>query len=226
MEAVESGNQCRSAGADAARRLSLHCFHHAGGTPAAFRRWSGALDGAAVAAARTERGDGADQPSIGTLVAQWRAVTEVRAGVYYGHSMGALVAFEAAAAALAEGEPGHLPRAVVLGAPPAPGCEPRVVGGRAGACDARLLRGLERVRRYRPSRARLPIPVHVLWGALDDVVPERDARTWVARGSAGSSWHRIERAGHLFHLAPGREVLDIVRGVLARSIAATWPRAS
>jgi surfactin synthase thioesterase subunit len=198
----------------------LHCFPHAGGSPAAFRRWPGAVAGVEVVPVDLERGDGIARPTIESLADGWRRRTPERSGVYYGHSMGALVAYEAAAQALAAGDDLHqVPRAVVLAAPPTPGrCVP--VGARRGAttsADAALGRGLDRVRRYRPACDRLPIPVHVLWGALDDVVPEADARRWVLRGAPGSSWHRVERAGHLFHHLPGPELRDVLDGLLRRA---------
>lgn len=204
--------------AEVPRSLLLHCFHHAGGSPAAFRRWTGAFAGVDVAPADVERADGLGQPTIESLVDEWRRRTVERSGVYYGHSMGALVAYEAAARALARDEPRQVPRALVLAAPPAPG---RPVPGSAVHASAtvdgsRLHQGLERVRRHRLSRARLPIPVHVLWGALDDVVPEPEARSWVLRGSEGSTWHLLQRAGHLFHHMPGPEVRSLLEDLLRR----------
>lgn len=187
--------------------VRLHCFPHAGGDAAAFRRWAGAVPGADVRCPPA----GPEAASIAEEVLRWRAATPDRAGVYYGHSRGALVAYEAAAAAVADAD--QAPAAVVLGAPPAPG---RPVDGVAGPVAGRLLRELEQVREHVLGRRRLPVPVVVLWGALDDVVPERDARAWVDRGGPGSRWVRLAHAGHLFHLSPGDEVRAALSSVLDR----------
>ena len=195
----------------------VHCFHHAGGGPEAFRRWPEHLPGVHVIPADLETTGGAGRTSIGSLAEHWRQSTSDRSGVYYGHSMGALVAFEAAVAAFADGDADQVPTAVVLGSPPAPG------GARMardlvhhGALSVRTVRGLERVRQYVPSRDVLPVPVHVLWGEYDGVVDERDARAWTGRGSMGSSWHPLRHAGHLFHLAPGGDVSAVLRSVLGQ----------
>lgn len=208
-------------GAPGGGGVRLHCFPHAGGSAAAFRRWVGAFGEVPVVAACG--GDDGSSGSVGVLVDRWRARTADRSGVYYGHSLGALVAFEAAVAAFEEGDVRQVPSAVVLGAPPAPGRRVPVsaLGPVVGAGGVRrrswerdLVRELERVRRYRPSQVRLPVPVHVLRGALDDVVGEEEARAWVGRGGPGSAWYPVPRAGHLFHLVPGEDVRAVVQGVL------------
>ncbi|MGI5187393.1 thioesterase domain-containing protein [Promicromonospora sp. CA-289599] len=195
----------------------VHCFHHAGGGPEAFRRWPEQLPGMRVIPADLETTGGAEHATIGALAEHWRQSTSDRSGIYYGHSMGALVAFEAAVAAFADGDPHQVPSAVVLGSPPAPGGPgPAPALGPDHALSIRTVQGLERVRQYVPSRAVLPIPVHVLWGELDGVVDERDARAWTVRGSMGSGWHTLRHAGHLFHIAPGGDVSAVLRNVLGQ----------
>ena len=193
----------------------VHCFHHAGGGPEAFRRWPEQLPGVKVIPADLETAGGAERTTIGSLVEHWRRSTSDRSGIYYGHSMGALVAFEAAAAAFANDDPDQTPSAVVLGSPPAPGAARTTLATlrEHGALSARTVRGLERVLRYLPTRDVLPVPVHVLWGELDGVVDERDARAWTGRGSMGSTWRPLRHAGHLFHLAPGGDVSAALRDV-------------
>ncbi|WP_308434103.1 thioesterase domain-containing protein [Promicromonospora soli] len=196
----------------------VHCFHHAGGGPEAFRRWPEQLPGVMVVPADLETRGGAERTTISSLVEHWRQSTSDRSGVYYGHSMGALVAFEAAAAAFADGDPDQTPSAVVLGSPPAAGAAGTAAPAlrQRGTLSVRTVRGLERVRRYLPSRDVLPVPVHVLWGELDGVVDERDARAWTGRGSMGSTWHPLRHAGHMFHLAPGGDVSAVLRDLLGQ----------
>ncbi|MFI2704862.1 thioesterase domain-containing protein [Cellulosimicrobium composti] len=187
----------------------LHCFHHAGGDRRAFRHW--ARLGPQVRVVAYDDDASGPEPIVATARRWWRGVPDP-SGVYYGHSMGALVAYEAAAAAESLGGVG--PRAVVLGAPPgrhARRCLDRV-GGRP---TDRLTRDLARVRRYVPSRAALRVPVHVVRGTLDDVVGEADALEWTARGGPGSRHHRLPGAGHLFHHVPDDVLTDLVRAVAA-----------
>jgi surfactin synthase thioesterase subunit len=183
-----------------ADRPLLHAFSHAGGGPDTFRRWPDAFRACQIVPVRTEGAGTEHSSSVAQLARRWRRRTAQRSGVYYGHSLGALVAFEAAALAIAGRDLSQAPRAVVLGAPPAPGqdlAERLPARARAAVASA-----LDLVRRYQPSRKQLPLPVVVLWGELDQLVREDEARGWVQRGGTGSGWLRVPHAGHLFHLAP------------------------
>lgn len=98
---------------------ALHCFHHAGGDRRAFRRGEALCPFTSVVAYDIGAGDGGDEPLAVTARRWWRSSPDP-SGVYYGHSMGALVAYEAAVTAQVLGGVG--PRAVILG--PRPGHVP------------------------------------------------------------------------------------------------------
>lgn len=185
----------------------LHCFHHAGGDRRAFRHWPRLSPQLRVVAYDDEACE--EEPIVATARRWWRDVPDP-SGVYYGHSMGALVAYEAAAAAVALGGVG--PRALVLGAPPGR-CARRRLDRKAALPTERLARDLARVRRYVPSRPAVRMPIHVVRGTLDTVVDEADALEWTARGGPGSRHHRLPGAGHLFHHVPDEALAALVRAV-------------
>ncbi|MGW3210365.1 thioesterase II family protein [Streptomyces sp. NPDC001135] len=108
-----------------AARVRLYCFHHAGGTAAEFSRWHRYLpedvDVCAVQLpGRGARARQAPHTRMGPLTEELTG--QIRTDlptVFFGHSFGALVAFEVARALAAAGRP--LPRHLFLSARPAPG---------------------------------------------------------------------------------------------------------
>lgn len=194
----------------------LHCFPHGGGTAEAFRRWPALFSPARVVVGPGECG----ASSVREIVQRWRSITPDRSGVYYGHSLGSLVAFEAAASALLDGRPDQTPTALVLGAPPDPGAEMAQRLGSIGSHDTAIADLVAILRRYHPSTPRLPLQVLVLHGDVDVIVRADEAAGWVARGGPGSQLLRLEGAGHMFHLAPMSAWVTPIRGLLDRRVHA------
>ncbi|MFE9539669.1 thioesterase II family protein [Streptomyces sp. NPDC006691] len=225
-------------------RLRLYCFHHAGGSAAEFTRWHRYLpqdiDVCAVqlpgrGARIKERPHTRMRPLVAELAGQ---ITTDLPMVFFGHSFGALVAFELTRA-LVESD-GPAPRHVFLSARPAPGLVTRqgsihdlpedefldVVERRHGGVPAELrehpdLRAMvlpyfradyEVVETYRPAAAApVPVPVTVLGGA-DDQIPLEQLEAWQEHLS-GPFGLRMFPGGH-FYLRPQRSaVLDLVRAV-------------
>ncbi|MFJ6573342.1 thioesterase II family protein [Streptomyces sp. NPDC091292] len=95
----------------AAARLRMYCFPHSGGSPGEYLRWSDALPGVEVWGVQFPgRGSRLDEPPVPDME---RLVTELvsEAGfegpcVFFGHSLGALVAYETALALRERGLPG------------------------------------------------------------------------------------------------------------------------
>ncbi|MFE4860529.1 thioesterase II family protein [Streptomyces sp. NPDC056670] len=95
----------------AARRVV--CFPHAGGSPYFFQQWGRALDGFEVyAVCYPGRAERMAEPPAGQLVPMARDIAreaarsmagDGRPTVFFGHSMGAIVAYETAAALAHEG---------------------------------------------------------------------------------------------------------------------------
>lgn len=110
-----------------AAERTLVCFHYAGGSAQAFYRWRAACGRAytLVAGELPGRGRRQKEPFIGSIEEAANAFaqsctrlpqTEV---VFYGHSLGALVAFETARALNRMGRPG--PRRLIVSCRAAPG---------------------------------------------------------------------------------------------------------
>ena len=93
----------QAVGTPAATAVPLVCFPHAGGTPAAFRGWDALLPGFRVHAAnypgrgRRMREDHPDDiVGLGRELGADIHALDLREAVLFGHSMGCIVAFEAA----------------------------------------------------------------------------------------------------------------------------------
>jgi surfactin synthase thioesterase subunit len=95
--------------------VRLFCFPHAGGSPLFFRGWGGALTGAEVyTVCYPGRAERLGEEPFTDLRAMARLIGEEIAGaddgrrvVLFGHSMGALVAYETAAVLEERGAPVH-----------------------------------------------------------------------------------------------------------------------
>ncbi|MFC9326853.1 thioesterase II family protein [Kitasatospora sp. NPDC057015] len=109
-----------------ATKLRLFGFHHAGGAPAAFTGWQRALGPAVEVVPVTLPGRGArgwsrrheDLPALAEAVARELGPRLAAPHVFYGHSMGALVAHRLALLRAARGL--RLPERLLVGAAAAP----------------------------------------------------------------------------------------------------------
>ncbi|GAA2905341.1 thioesterase [Actinoplanes cyaneus] len=224
---------------DAHRRLI--CFPHAGGSASFFRDWGRHLPDTEVLAVRYPgRGERIDEPSPDDIVRLGADVAAAAAELtplpltLFGHSLGAVVALEAARALLEHGvTPAHL---VVSGSrnaplpPPAPddaddedtALRLAALGGTdAAALDDPFFQELvlpyvrsdgAMFHAYRHRRAPvLPCPVTAIVGDADT---DADRRPWPELTEAGFREHVVP--GHHFYLVerPPYELLhDLLAGV-------------
>ncbi|GAA0731345.1 thioesterase [Dactylosporangium roseum] len=224
-------------GHQAAPRVRLYCFHHAGGSAAEFAHWHRYLQDTVEVCAVQLPGRAArinEQPytRMGPLVADLTAqlLTDLPV-VFFGHSFGALVAFEVARALAAARRPE--PRHLFLSARPAPGLTSypetihdlpeddffEVMQRRHGRLPAELrehpeLRALvlpyfradyEVLETYRLGRGEpLAVPATVL-GGTDDGIPLSHLEAWRDHLS-GSLRVRMFPGDHFF-LRPWRTAL-------------------
>lgn len=236
-------------------RLRLFCFHHAGGSASAFTGWAEPL-AAAVDVLPVQlpgRENRVREPAleeIGELVGQLAAQLGpyLRAPyAFYGHSMGALVAYCLAAHQQAHSLPG--PRVLAVGAYPAPHLPPPLdtvrllpdgefgewligIGGMSP-----MLRDYPQWMRSAVALTRadlnlchsfggpgahdapLDCPIHAFNGDADPLMTDALARAWGRYTRSGCEVHTIP-GGHLFP-AQSREVfLDTLDSVLAGADAA------
>ncbi|MFE7778877.1 thioesterase II family protein [Streptomyces sp. NPDC057445] len=103
--------------------LRLYCFPHAGGNPAEYLRWAARLPGVELHAVqlpgRGIRHQEPDATDIDALVADFLAdVALTGRYAFFGHSLGALIAYEITRALRDAGR--HLPEGLVVSAFPAP----------------------------------------------------------------------------------------------------------
>lgn len=201
-------------------RPRLFCFHHAGGGASAFAGWRAALaphlDVFPVQLPGRE-GRACEPPfrDLDALVSD----LDVHIGphlrgrfLFYGHSLGALVAYRLAAHRVASAL--SVPDVLVAGGYPPPdtgaptGADPAAraaVAGRLGrfprwarAATALLEHDLALVASHRPARRPpLPVPVHAVTGSADPLVSAADAQGWAGYTSAGC-WTHVVPGGHLF----------------------------
>jgi medium-chain acyl-[acyl-carrier-protein] hydrolase len=228
---------------------TLVCFHHAGGGAAAYRDWLASPPvGARVCAVRLPGRESrlGERPhtDMDAVVAE---ITDVLAPflagrtAFYGHSMGALTAFEITCRLAERGQ--RLPDQLFLGSCEAPDSYPRqpsfpadwtlddvrAVLRRLGGTPPELLdhRSLLSVlaptlvadfgvcEKYVPRRgARVPVPVTVFAGLADPAVSTRAAIRWSAFTSAGFRL-RLVRAGHMFPPAVLRAALVTIADAMS-----------
>jgi surfactin synthase thioesterase subunit len=234
---------------DPEARLRLYCFPHSGGSAGEYLRWGAGLPGVEVwgvqPPGRAGRMDEEPISDLRELVRRLLDEAEFEAPfAFFGHSLGALVAFETARALRAAGRPQPVLLVTsALGAPQhQPGRPPlgnvaddRLIGAMADRYDAlppELLED-EELRaqilgclradlalldgyRHRPD-APLDLPIAVL-GGREDTEPEEQLRDWAGHTTA---WSRLDLlpGGH-FYL---REQHDIVHRIVGAALDRVLP---
>ncbi|MFJ2131534.1 thioesterase II family protein [Streptomyces sp. NPDC087845] len=229
-------------------RLRLFCFHHAGGAASAFAPWVQALrpDIAVLPVQLPGREGRIREPrqlSMGALVADLdEALGPSLTGPYafYGHSMGAAVAYALTRHRHARGRP--LPARLLVGAFPAPHL-PTGLDAVAelsddllaqwmidiGGMSPELLRYPEWLQAAvsllradlelcaSPGRTRpddpLPCPIQVFTGSADTLVTARDAAAWAQHTEGGCSVQPVP-GGHFFIRDESRSFLHLLRRAL------------
>ncbi|MFC9329991.1 thioesterase II family protein [Kitasatospora sp. NPDC057015] len=218
----------RAPGSERSAR-TLYCLPHGGGSAAEYVRWARDLRRVAVCAVQLPgRGSRLEEPAptgmdelVGTLVEELVLNPPY---VLFGHSFGALVAYEFAQALRTAGRP--LPERLILSSYPAPHL-PRESSGLHRLPDGELLAEVARLHggipdevlgnaelsrlaahcvradyrivetySWRP-RPPLPVPITVL-GGRDDVVSEEQLAAWCAHTTMGPIRQRTFAGGHFY----------------------------
>ncbi len=228
-------------------RIRLFCFPYAGGSPSVFRHWPDSLraDAEMLAVQAPGRGARISEPPIASMPTLVQQLCDSiaplldRPYVYFGHSCGALVAFELARRLQQLHYPG--PEHVVLSARRAPHLPPldppvaslpdteflevlRTYGAMTEdvLADRDLLAlvlptlradiALLETHVHRPV-PKLSVPATILGGTSDPLVPQADLRAWQDLISAPVRFRMIE-GGHFFLKEVPGEVVGCLDEIL------------
>jgi acyl-CoA synthetase (AMP-forming)/AMP-acid ligase II/surfactin synthase thioesterase subunit len=213
-------------------RVRLFCFHHAGGGGEAFARWPDLLPREIEVRALQMPGCGdrggaarcADLDELLTDLESELGSLLDRPFAFFGHSMGALVAFELTRRLRKAGKP--LPFQLLLSAFRAPGDTTLPTGG--GEVGERFLApeavsDLRLVRAWRHSPEEpLDVPILALGGEDDPVCPPAGLSGWRNQTRAGFEL-RLFPGGHFYTREREAELLTVVTQVIASRSAADGP---
>jgi len=226
-------------------RIRLFCFAHAGGSASTFRPWSaGGPDGLEIHAARLPgRESRITEPPItelDELIDRLTAAIEPAVTgrfALFGHSMGALVAWELTRSL--RRTLGAVPEHLFVSASLAPSRAKRDYEGLAALGDAQLLARLREMNGtpaeamdnpelmqlvlptvrcdfglfadYRPAPGDVPdCPLTVLGGDRDTIVPPDALAAW-AEATSGDVDIRVLAGDHFYLTDPRSDVLGIIR---------------
>lgn len=217
----------------------LYAFHHAGGGASTYLGWRRPL-GPSVEIIPVVLPSGPDRTLDGVVESVVHALDHSRPYLFYGHSMGARIAFLVACSLLSRGLPG--PDRLIAGASVAPSLPAgldRVLRQDDGqlmdsllTIDRKSMRLLENPRLA--SRALvslradlalcakatavddmvLPRPIDVFAGVADPIVPMSGAAAWARHTTAEFRLHRVG-GGHFFHRRPAGDFLAGIRRLCA-----------
>jgi surfactin synthase thioesterase subunit len=234
-------------------RLRLFCFHHAGGTTAAFSSWRETLgkDITVLPVRLPGRESRVREPRITDLAALTRDIDREldplldEPFAFYGHSMGALIAYNLTRLRAARGS--TLPVRLMVGAYPGPHLKPPTEAVRTlpdpelgqwlvdhgglspvllqypdwlGSATALLRDDLKLCHSYRHDDGDpLPCPIDVFTGAADPLMTGELAAAWRGHTRAGFRVHVVP-GGHLFVLEPEADLPSILARLLGPAGAA------
>lgn len=213
----------------ASRRASgvhLFCLHHAGGTTASFAAWR--FSGIEVTKLGYRGRDFGSVAGAADVLAKRMETSPSPRFALYGHSMGAILAFEVALRLqdggrvehvfLAAARPPYEARDGGAAAPSAAAAAARASafsGELSGRAREVLLEDLSLLATYpgRPPVGQLRVPATILYSYDDPVVPAIGSAGWASWCSAEPRLVEVS-GGHLFHRT-NPEVLEVVGTTLS-----------
>lgn len=237
-------------------RLRLFCFHFAGGSASAYRTWPPLLAGSrpdveVCAVQLPGRENRLSElpftqvaPLVTALIATLRPELD-RPFAFFGHSMGAIVAYELAQALVRNGlaQPSHL----LVSGRRAPGTPERFAPIHQAPTEDDLLRAIQHryqnlpelllqdaelkaiyapllradftlVETYTPSTLTpLPCPITVFGGAADAIATEAELLAWRAVTQSDFALHLLP-GGHFYLQEQSGPLLERIATILADSV--------
>ncbi|RAX44554.1 hypothetical protein DQ354_14515 [Arthrobacter sp. AQ5-06] len=213
--------------------MHLFCLHHAGGTTASFAAWR--FSGVHVTKLGYRGREFGSVAEAADVLAQRMAASPSPRLALYGHSMGAILAFEVALRLQDSGRMEHVFLAAArppLVAPDGAAATPSlsasthaVAGASAlsdlsGAMSERareiLLEDLALLATYpgRPPVGQLRVPATILYSSDDPLVSAFDSVRWTSWCSTKPRLVEVSVGGHLFHRT-NSQVLEVVETTLS-----------
>lgn len=166
-----------------------------------------------------ERRDWATPESIEQLASSaldYISASDMSTAVFYGHSMGGLVAFELCRLLIDDRR--ELPLKVILGGSAAPGTLPQDTDGLISSPLAELPQyirdrtaaGVARSRAYAPPKQRIPVSLELIRGLRDELVSVSATMAWAEYCAQTPRYHRVD-GDHLFHRTRTEEFMSVLR---------------
>jgi surfactin synthase thioesterase subunit len=220
--------------------MHLFCLHHAGGTTASFAAWR--FSGVDVTKLGYRGRDFGSIAEAADVLAKRMEASESSRLALYGHSMGAVLAFEAALRLQDTGRVEHVFLAAARPPSEAPdggaaacssaAATPATAATAAAAARASilsvfadavsqrarevLLEDLALLATYpgTPPACQLKVPATILYSTDDPLVPACDSMRWASWCSTEPRLVEVSGGGHLFHRS-NPAVLEIVETTLS-----------
>lgn len=190
--------------------MHLFCMHHAGGTTASFAGWQ--FPGVKVTKLGYRGRDFRSVPDAADAMLRQIESASASKVALYGHSMGAILAFEVALRMQASGRVEHVflaaarvPRLVTGENEGAPAMASAAASVLSGALSERaravLHEDLSLLAKYegRAASGQLTVPTTVLFSGDDEVVSPEESLSWASWCATSPRRVEVAGGGHLFH---------------------------
>lgn len=206
--------------------ITLFCFHHAGSTEFVFSSWWKHLDSSVTVVGvplEDRRASGQTIEDLAARAFEFVHGADMASTVFYGHSMGGLVAYQLCR--LLDELGLGLPATVILGGSPPPGVvsDPRAAldllehdRGQEVVPDylrARALEGIRRSCAYSPEPSELPVQLDLIAGGRDRLVDKDHMKLWEDFCGPTPRYHLVD-GGHFFHRTATESFMSLLRGLI------------
>lgn len=204
-------------------KITLFCFHHAGGTERQFNSWNRRLaPSVAVVGIPVENRLARDETIEDLAVNALKKIDgfEVDTFAFYGHSMGGLVAYEVCRRLHDSGK--RLPTKIIIGGAGAPQA---ITENRAlqklslinpsalhvpRYITQRTVAGVKRACNYNPKPSKIPVLINIITGSRDPLIGHEEVIKWGEYSSLAPSFYEVS-GDHFFHLSHKNEFLSLIQ---------------
>lgn len=204
-------------------KITLFCFHHAGGTERQFKSWDRQLTPSITVVGLPVENRFAREETIEDLALNALKRLDgydVDSFAFYGHSMGGLVAYEVCRR-LHNSEK-RLPSKIIIGGTGAP---QMITESRAlqklsltnptsqsvpRYVTQRTIAGVTRACNYNPKPLKIPVLINIITGSRDPLVGREEVVKWGDYSSLAPIFHEVS-GDHFFHLSDNNEFFSLIQ---------------